>query len=213
MTDTPKAPLAPELAVGLFATPVVAFQMPDSTQLNADLAAKLLAEEKTQPSWQRANVGGWHSTPDLARRDDPALRRLFQNIVEIAAHNTSILAAEAGLQMPQYRFGVAGWATIMRVGDYMTPHDHGDVHWSAAYYVDAGDEATAPSGELAFMDPRRSGRPIPNLDIFPSTFGVRPRTGMLVLFPGWLQHYVHVYRGTRPRICISCNITMEPAPT
>lgn len=214
MTETtdpkPNDLLAPELAVGLFATPVVAFQLPNVEQLNADLAARLLAEEKAQPSWQRANVGGWHSTPDLARRDDPALRRLFQNIVEIAAHNTSILAGEIGLEMPQYRYGVAAWATILRDGHYMAPHEHGDVHWSAAYYVDAGDEGPAPSGQLAFMDPRRSGRPIPNLDLFPSSFGVKPRTGMLVIFPGWLQHYVHAYRGAKPRICISCNITLEP---
>jgi hypothetical protein len=40
---------------------------------------------------------------------------------------------------------------------------------------------------------------------------------MLVVFPGWLQHYVHPYRGTRPRVAIACNLTMSPierdAPT
>ena len=44
-----------------------------------------------------------------------------------------------------------------------------------------------------------------------STFTIRPRTGMLVVFPGYLQHYVHAYRGTRPRIAIACNLTLSPA--
>jgi len=33
---------------------------------------------------------------------------------------------------------------------------------------------------------------------------------MLVVFPGYLQHYVHAYRGTRPRVAIACNLTLSP---
>jgi len=77
------------------------------------------------------------------------------------------------------------------------------------YYVDAGDEAPEPSGQLSFVDPRRSGRTIPDLTLFPTSFDLKPRTGALVIFPGWLQHHVHPYRGQRPRICISANLTME----
>jgi len=43
-------------------------------------------------------------------------------------------------------------------------------------------------------------------------FDIAPRTGALVVFPGWLQHYVHAYVGDRPRICVSSNLTMEVAP-
>ena len=42
------------------------------------------------------------------------------------------------------------------------------------------------------------------------TVNALTRTDMLVVFPGWLQHYVHPYRGTRPRIAIACNVTMSP---
>jgi hypothetical protein len=101
---------------------------------------------------------------------------------------------------------------VMRNGHYVMTHDHGDVHWSVAYYVDAGDDLPAPSGRIAFVDPRRSGRTIPELDLFPSTFDIAPRTSALIIFPGWLQHYVHAYRGERPRICVSCNLTMDLAP-
>ena len=35
---------------------------------------------------------------------------------------------------------------------------------------------------------------------------------MLVIFPGWLMHHVHAYRGARPRVAISCNLTLAGAP-
>ena len=199
----------PALAIGLFATPVVVFELPDMDELNQALSARFLAEERAVPSWERANVGGWHSVPDLAGRADPALRAVLQRIVEHVRVNVAALAADAALELPSYRYGLTAWAMVMRDGHYVTPHDHGDTHWSAAYYVDAGDAAPAPSGALAFLDPRRCGRMIPGVELFPSTFVIAPRTSALVIFPGWLQHYVHAYRGARPRICISCNVTME----
>src|SRR5437660_152668 len=91
------------------------------------------------------------------------------------------------------RRAAQAWAMVRRNGDYTIAHDHGEAHWSTSYYVDAGDanlERTPDSGALAVLDPRRGGRPIPGLESG-STFTIRPRTGMLVVFPGWLQHYVH----------------------
>jgi hypothetical protein len=120
--------------------------------------------------------------------------------------------AEAPPPLPRYRYGVHGWAMVLERGDYVVLHEHGEAHWSTVYYVDAGDDDAAESGLLAFVDPRRGGRSVPGADLFPTTFTVRPRTGTLVIFPGWLQHYVHPYRGSRPRISISCNLVMEAAP-
>src|SRR5437773_11362395 len=128
-----------------------------------------------------------------------------------ATHST--IVSGMGLPPPRpWQFAAQAWAMVMRNGDYTIAHDHGEAHWSTSYYVDAGDadfERTPDSGAFAVLDPRRSGRPIPGLESG-ATFTIRPRTGMLVVFPGWLQHYVHPYRGTRPRIAIACNVTMSP---
>ncbi len=35
---------------------------------------------------------------------------------------------------------------------------------------------------------------------------IRPRAGLLVLFPSWLQHQVRSYRGKRERISIAFNL-------
>jgi hypothetical protein len=193
--------IEPALAASLFSTPILVIDLPDMAALNAALADQLVAEEQTTPSWQRANVGAWHSAPDLSRRPQACYQTLMRTVVDAVGSTVAALAQDAGIaQLPAFRYAVTGWAMVMR---------HGDAHWSAAYYVDAGDEAPAPSGRLAFVDPRRSGRPIPGITLFPSMFDLAPRTGALVIFPGWLQHYVHAYRGARPRICVSCNLTME----
>jgi uncharacterized protein (TIGR02466 family) len=203
----------PSLAVALFATPIVVFDLPDMAEINRAIAAQLLAEEQTVASWQRANVGGWHSVPDLSRRSEPWFRALMRAIVDAVGAHVAALAAHAKTgPLPAYRYGVTAWAMILRGGHYVIPHDHGDAHWSVAYYVDAGDDLPAPSGRIAFLDPRRSGRSIPELSLFGETFDLAPRTGALVIFPGWLLHYVHPYRGERPRICVSCNLTMDIAP-
>jgi uncharacterized protein (TIGR02466 family) len=200
----------PSLAIGLFPTPIVVLDLPGMEAVNAEIAAQLLAEEQTVPSWHRANVGGWHSVPDLSQRPQPGFRALMRAVVDQVTNVVRALASDMGIaQVPAFRYGVTAWGMVLRDGHYVTVHDHGDVHWSVAYYVDAGDEATEPSGRIAFVDPRRSGRSIPELELFPTSFDLQPRTSALVIFPGWLQHYVHAYRGQRPRICVSCNLTME----
>jgi uncharacterized protein (TIGR02466 family) len=136
----------------------------------------------------------------------------MREVVDAVGATVAALANDAGVtELPAFRYAVTAWAMVMRAGHYVTTHDHGDAHWSAAYYVDAGDDRPAPSGRLAFLDPRRGGRTIPGITLFPSMFDLAPRTGALVLFPGWLQHYVHAYVGERPRICVSCNLTMDLA--
>ena len=192
--------------------PVIVFDLTDID--NEAIAMAVLEEERHVPSWQRANVGGWHSAPDLSQRSFPPIRALMNAIVENVGYSIAGLTAARGLdpdKLPEFRFGLTSWAMVMRDGHYVSPHDHGDAHFSVAYYVDAGDERAPPSGRLAFLDPRRSGRSIPDVNLFPATFDIAPVTGSLVLFPGWLVHHVHAYRGERPRICVSANVTVERA--
>lgn len=55
-----------------------------------------------------------------------------------------------------------------------------------------------PAGRLTFLDPR-GGRmgPAP-LDLFEVRQELRPKDGLLLFFPAWLQHHVHPYAGSRP---------------
>jgi len=198
----------------LFPTPVSLYDLPNMDEVNRDLTARLVAESASVPSVRRSNVGSWHS-PDLAGRPEAPFRTLFQNIVTRVRETVDGLAKERGQPLPPMRIGVHAWAMVMRNGDYTIPHDHSEAHWATVYYVDAGDadEAAHPaSGLLALVDPRHGKRPMPGFDLAGTTYTALPRTGRLVVFPGWLLHYVHDYRGRRPRISISCNFTFELPP-
>jgi uncharacterized protein (TIGR02466 family) len=200
----------------LFPTPVFVYDVPNVEQTNREIGERLVAESLASAGLRRANVGGWHSLPDVALRPEPCYRTVMKIIVDhVGATHSKILSAKDPASSPRWRFAAQAWGVVMRNGDYTIAHDHGEAHWSTTYYVNAGDvdlARTPDSGAFAVLDPRRSGRPIPGLETG-STFTIRPRTGMLVVFPGWLQHYVHPYRGTCPRIAIACNVTMSPDGT
>jgi uncharacterized protein (TIGR02466 family) len=198
--------------LSLFSTPVAMYDLPGMDEINRDVTARLVAESVSVPSVHHSNVGGWHSQ-NLAGRPEACFRSLIQSIVSGVRETVQGLAKESGRGLPAMRAGAHAWAMVMRDGDYTIPHDHSDVHWATVYYADAGDadeKAHPASGLLALVDPRHGGRPMPGLDFVGTTFTVLPRTGRLVVFPGWLLHYVHSYRGQRPRVSISCNVVFEP---
>ena len=201
--------------IPLYSTPLSMRDLPGMDEVNRDITARLVSESVSIPSVHRSNVGGWHSQPDLALRTEPSFRTLIQHIVTGVREMVDGLARERGQDMPPMRMGAQAWAMVMRNGDYTIPHDHADAHWSTVYYPDAGDanEAAHPdSGLLALIDPRHGGRPMPGLDLVGATFTARAATGRLLVFPGWLYHYVNAYRGQRPRVTVSCNVTFELAP-
>jgi len=199
--------------IDLFATPLWAADVADAEALNAELAERLLADARAAEGTRRSNVGGWHSADNLATRAEPCFRAVLDAVVAGVRALTARLAAAAAVPLPTYHYALDAWAMILRSGDYAVLHDHGDAHWSSVYWVDAGDSDPhhPEAGRLVFVDPRRRGRPIPEAELFSPTATVKPSTGALLVFPGWLQHYVHPYRGARPRISISCNVVMSRA--
>ncbi|MBK8017622.1 MAG: hypothetical protein JNL33_10135 [Betaproteobacteria bacterium] len=202
----------PHLA--LFPTPVSMYEIPDTAELNRELTERLTAESLSTPSDHRSNVGSWHSPTNLHTRTEPCFQRILREILLRVKETSEALAKEAGRTLPNLNYRAHAWAMVMRNGDYTLPHDHSEVHWATAYYPDAGDanESEFPdSGLIGFVDPRHGGRPIPGLDLVGKTFYGKPQNGRLFVFPGWLLHYVNAYRGTRPRIVISCNVVFSLA--
>jgi uncharacterized protein (TIGR02466 family) len=199
--------------LALFATPVFTFHDDTSGELDGELTRLLVDESTREPGVQRSNSGGWHSQADLSGRPDACYQELMRRVIAGVQHAFRETVRGQRLELaPRYRFGVQAWAMVMRDGDHTIVHDHADSHFSVVYYPDAGDADLArhaDSGKLMLMDPRRGGSVISGVALSPSLFAIAPRTGMMVVFPGWLQHFVQPYRGTRPRVAISCNVRLE----
>ena len=199
--------------LALFATPIFTFDDAGDVALDRELVRRLVVESEGSPGVARSNSGGWHSVPDLSQRPDACYQDLMHRVIaRVRAAFFELARSQDEAVDLRYRLGVQAWAMVMRHGDHTLVHDHAETHFSVAYYPDAGDADPVmypDSGKLTFVDPRRGGTVIPGVELFPSQFTIVPQPGLLVVFPGWLQHYVQPYRGGRPRVSISCNVRFE----
>lgn len=182
--------------------------------VNRRLVQLCLDKEKTAAGLTRSNVGSWHSKSELFKWQDPAIT-VFASLVQDFVHG--YVAERLAREPAMFRsvFQIEGWANVSRAGDYAKPHVHPSSNFALVYYPDAGDaEPPAPgekrtSGVLELLDPRGRPEMFQTPGVSPAdTLSIAPRTGLMLLFPSWLYHFVNPYKGTRPRISLACNVTV-----
>lgn len=204
---------------GLFATPVAAVDIPDAAALNADLAARILKRRDETPSVQASNAGGWHSDRELAVwGGEPA-----NTILDIAKGVATKMTSDRNGNPVTPAWTINAWANVNGNGEGNICHYHPGSMWSGTYYVADGGCATDESlgGEFEMLDPRGAGPGMyaPTLR-FSGADGasagsaerLRPRAGMMLIFPSWLFHQVRPYRGTDLRISIAFNLGVSAKP-
>ena len=102
------------------------------------------------------------------------------------------------------------WSIINMKEALNERHIHGNNYISAAYYVKAPENA----GDILFHDPREV-----NVIRKPNTkqanqlnaqiFNIKPKEGLLVLFPSYLHHSVNENLSDQERVVISFNIDIK----
>lgn len=191
----------------LFATPVFSHVLSDVGTLNAELRELILERERRTPSMSKSNQGGWQSAPDFFRWNEPPVAALEYYIGHAIRIATLRLTAQPELQ---FEVELYGWAAVNRKGHYNTIHVHPMATWSGVYYVDPGDAPEdAPGALLEFAHPVTASVMTFFPNVLPSARVVRPRAGMIILFPSYLQHSVRMYQGESPRICVPFNAHMQ----
>jgi uncharacterized protein (TIGR02466 family) len=203
-----------EIAVkGLFATPVAAVEVPGAAALNTDLARTILHRREQSRGVQASNAGGWHSDREILAWAGPPIATIIAMARDIATQMT----ADRDGKPVHPAWTVQAWANVNAQGDGNICHYHPGSFWSGTYYVADGGCATDPSlgGEFEMLDPRGPGPGMyaPGLKFagedgnsVGSAETIRPRPGLLMLFPSWLYHQVRPYRGTGLRISIAFNL-------
>jgi uncharacterized protein (TIGR02466 family) len=197
---------------GLFATPVAAVEMPDADRLNPQLVEAILRRRAETRSVQASNAGGWHSDREILTWGGEPVRQ----IIEIAKGVATRLTADRDGKPVRPTWTVQAWANVNGPGDSNICHYHPGSVWSGTYYVEDGGCASDPSlgGEFEMLDPRGPGPGMyaPTLKFagedgasVGSAETIRPRPGLLFIFPSWLYHQVRPYRGTDLRISIAFN--------
>ncbi|HEY2786567.1 MAG TPA: TIGR02466 family protein [Fimbriiglobus sp.] len=193
-----------------YPTPIGKFLIPDAEAVNHTLRNLILSHETIHASNDYANVGGWHSNGDLLEWPDPAVATLKAWILEAVAHVTAVTTGGKG---PAGMIRLTAWANVSRKGNYHRVHNHPSSNWSGVYYVDAGGDASAHplSGVLELCDPRPFTEMIPTPG---NPFGqraiFRAEAGSMILFPGWLYHFVNPFYGEGQRISVAFNVRWVP---
>ena len=209
-----------EIAVqGLFATPVAAVEVPGAAALNAELQRRILQQRERTVSVQASNSGGWHSDRDILNWGGPPIETVLGMAKDIATQMT----ADRNGKPVQPAWTVQAWANVNGPGDGNICHYHPGSFWSGTYYVEDGGCAgdAALGGEFEMLDPRGPGPGMyaPGLKFAGedgtaagSAQTIRPRPGLLMLFPSWLQHQVRPYRGSGLRISVAFNLGVALTP-
>lgn len=191
----------------LFPTVMLRRQLDNILPLNARLREIVLQNERDDSGITASNVGGWHSQPNFLEWDFSEIGVLSKEFLSAGQDLTSTLipaGAEGDLKVT-YQGG--SWANVLREGGYNKIHNHPGALWSGCYYVSIGNPAPEPefNGWIEFQDPRPG-------NIHGGKERIEPTEGMLLLFPGWLNHYVNPFSGTGERISIAFNLDAEFVP-
>jgi uncharacterized protein (TIGR02466 family) len=200
-----------------YGTPLLQRRVDAMLPHNAALAELALRLRAAEPGTAKSNAGGWHSAGNIFERQDPAIGLLTQH-VQAALQEMSILAKQITAPRVEYKATLYGWINVNGPGDYNTPHCHPGGTWSGVYYIRTGTEVPdrPNSGRIQFVDPRT------RCDLGPATalahtrlVWIKPADGMMLIFPSYLEHFVHPYFGTGERITLAFNsqvLTLAPLP-
>lgn len=147
-----------------------------------------------------AAVGVWHQVPTNSFLDLPAepVRRL-RALIESAYAET---LAKLGSTDEVRPWISESWIQFYKDGDYKVLHNHApygpqhrDDPWAGAYYMADGDpDSTMPySGVFSFR-------------VRESNYFIRPRAGLLMMWPADVLHEVHPFYGASQRVVVNWNI-------
>ncbi len=205
------------LSPAIFSTPILKTHLKFDPAFNARLAnylRKLESEDcdYSHGSAHNSNVSGWRSREDLLFSKLNEFSQLATKVSEVVNGVMASASPEKTSAKAKNLVHMYAWANANRRGAYNVAHTHPGHQWAGVYYVRVSDsDADKPlSGVLEFSDPRTAAGllPVDNFD-FGERIRVIPEEGMLVLFPGWLTHFVHPYEGDGERLSIAFNIRLE----
>jgi uncharacterized protein (TIGR02466 family) len=199
----------------LFSTPF-AIETVDDASLVAGLRDAIAAERTRDPGGiTHSNLGGWHSNMEMLAWGGGPARDLARHAIGMAE---ALTIDRGSPDASRYRWTAEMWANVCTRGHANQFHVHPGSFWSAVYYLDdgyGGSDDPALGGELQLLDPRMPmvamARPElafrePDGTIQHAELTLRPRTGVMVTFPAWLQHGVRPYLGSGERISIAINL-------
>jgi uncharacterized protein (TIGR02466 family) len=192
--------------INMFPVPLL-MQAEERADLNRRFVAEALARRGKEAGVGRSNRYGWHSNADFFQRKEEAHAELAEIIRQFVQKATKQM-------MPKLPGDLApsceGWVNINPTHALNSPHDHPGSFWSGTYYAQVPlptREEDKMSGAIEFLDPRGSLGTSARIEtpFTRSKFTLRPAAGTLLLWPGYLRHWVYPNMSKEDRFTVSFN--------
>jgi uncharacterized protein (TIGR02466 family) len=206
----------------LFYSPLILFQISDCEALNRQLLEEADAMRARSSGQKKSNKKGWHSDPDFFRRTEPGCTALRNHILQAVGEATRRLSPNFDFKSNQLL--AEGWINVNPPGAFNAPHSHPSFAMSGTYYVSIPSDNVsispdAHSGVFEFLDPRTNAAAISieGAACFNPGVILKPKAGLLMIFPSYLRHWVHPNEEESERVSIAFNIRYHkrveaPAP-
>ena len=171
--------------------------------LKKDVAELMSADKGRTVS----NVLGWQSR-DISQKDQ---FKQFKKHVQTMATEPLV---QFGVDTLNVKLSIEDmWANVNPNQAFNMPHDHaGNNNFlSFVYYVDVD----TINGHIAFQNEKPSSKffnlpKMQDTELNSTDVNIDVRSGDLIIFPCWLNHYTYPNRSDSNRITIAGNIRVEP---
>lgn len=179
-------------------------EVPDVRHIK-DLGAPPQFDALTWSEDQNTPIGVWHNVPTngFLNLDREAIKTL-RDLIEKRYLNVLKLM---GIEDEHEAWISESWIQFYKNGDYKVLHNHeryGPPYphnsWAGAYYIEDG-----------LPDPTMPYSGILSLRIRQTNYYIRPRPGLLVMWPSDILHEVHPFYGSQERVVVNFNINTKNA--
>ena len=198
----------------LFPSPLMKYFWADSDDLNKELVKLILSKEKEHSGILTTNVGGWHSKKDFQNWDGDCVKTMLSRMLILGQEMLKRFTCCTDPELMS-DWTIQAWANINRYGNSNKFHNHiRNLNlWSGVYYINTGTEETDDAAEtqIVFADQHQV---IPRKrEEFRKRHYVKPKPGLMLLFPSSLGHRVEPHYGTGDRITIAFNLKNDKFTT
>ena len=189
----------------LFSTPLWRIQCRDefkkSLNYLVQLTNKLRKDGEGDEGDNKSSRNGW-------RLDDINLRDDFKLVNDEIIYGLSCILADEKVfdTSKTYDYRFESWINLTKKGGFNTIHHHGLWTISGVLYI----KYPKNSGRLLVKDPRPAVYFHKLLQRAGEQLIVEPEEGLMVFFPGFLEHSVELNKSRKDRISIAFNINLTP---
>ncbi len=116
------------------------------------------------------------------------------------------------------RWSLQAWANVNRFGDYHDYHNHPHAYLSGTYYVRVPEDrekletrSDLRPGRITLYDPRACANmtAIKGDPYVEPEYTIAPQPGLILLWPAFLNHFVHPNLSKQPRLSVSFNVMLK----